>query len=418
MRLLKEANETISSINLIKQSAWVELLQELPNDLSKISFSFEEIDEKEKISFEDFLSKFSFIDKEKFSSLKIENVWEDSLLEIYKTYNFLITKFEKSKNKLENIWFDLDDVLNETIKRLSEQVIEAWEWTRKLKNWNVVWLSKFTSSHFTFIKIPYYAFACTNVSLDNVKIKNKKDNKIYSLREIDDLVNSRNDEGGLFLPNSMWVSVNLMTSDEKWNTIFISQERNNASTLSQNSAKYIASASWAVDYSLFTNEWKLSTISDAIHSEIVEELWIDPINSKIDENTLISRTKKHTDAILDNNRDYEKIQIIGNLLKEEWYEILWRELWLEANILPRALVMEEKRRNPEFTFLWKVGFSLDEIKKSWELAESKEESLSIRWITFDEIEKELENRKKWWEKTIDDHFFMSYIWYLIKSEEI
>lgn len=418
MNSLEKNTENSRNIDLIKKTAWVKLLQELPNDLSKISFSFEEINEKVQVSFESFLSKFDFIDKEKFSLLKVENVWENSLLEIYKTYNFLINKFNESKNKLNDIWFSLDVLLYEIIKRLCYQVIEAWEGTRKLKNWNVVWLLKYNTNHFIFNKTPYYAFASTNVSLDFIKILNKKDSKIYSLREIDDLLNSKDDTGWLFLPNSLGVSINLITTDSDNNNIFISQERNNSSTLSQNSAKYIASASWAVDYNLFTNEWKLTTITEAIHSEIIEELWIDSINSKINKETLISKTKKNTDSILNNDLNYRKIQILSNLLKEEWYEILWRELWLEANILPWALVMEEKRRNPEFTFLWKIWYNLDEIKKSWENASSKEESLSIKWITFDEIKKELDNREKWLEKTIDDHFFMSYLWYLIKLEEI
>jgi hypothetical protein len=38
----------------------------------------------------------------------------------------------------------------------------------------VISLSKFTDKGFEFLEIPYYAFACTNVSLDMVMVKNNK----------------------------------------------------------------------------------------------------------------------------------------------------------------------------------------------------------------------------------------------------
>ena len=102
---------------------------------------------------------------------------------------------------------------------------------------------------------------------------------------------------------------------------------------------------------------------------------------------------------------------------KEWLKILWRELWLDANLLPWALVFEEKRRNPEFVFIWQVWFTLEEVIKHWENAEDKDESLSIRWFTLSEIYQEIERRKNWWEKQIDDHFFMSFIWYLMKISD-
>lgn len=100
------------------------------------------------------------------------------------------------------------------------------------------------------MKVPYYAFACTNVSLDVVRVKNR-DGQEFSLREIDDMMNSRNDDDGLFLPNSMGVSASLMTTNEKGEMVFIAQERNNATTLTQR-AKLVSSASGAVDYSVFS----------------------------------------------------------------------------------------------------------------------------------------------------------------------
>jgi hypothetical protein len=57
------------------------------------------------------------------------------------------------------------------------------------------------------------------------------------------MLGSRNDVGGLFLPNSMGVSASLMTTNEKGEIVFIAQERNNATTLTQNISRYIASAS-------------------------------------------------------------------------------------------------------------------------------------------------------------------------------
>ena len=410
-------NSNTDTINFIKKSAWVEVLQDLPEDLTSISYTFEKDNYKNYISYKNFIKKYShIINTDDFSNLKEENVWKNSLKEIHRTFNFLKWRFNKAKEWLNKNWFDVEDILEAVLKRLTEQVIEAWESERKLKNWNVVWLSKFSKNEYLFTKIPYYAFASTNVSLDVVKIKDKK-GKEHSLRDIDDLLDSRNDEWGLFLPNSMWVSVSLSTTDKDWNVVFIAQERNNATTLSQNKAKYIASASWAVDFSLFLWWETLDLLHWAIQWEVVEELWVDSLKSQLTQSEISSQVSLSTNWILSWNPEYEKICILWNLLMSEWLEILKRELWLNANLLPVALVMEEKRRNPEFVFLWRIWDTLEQIKKSWETAKSKSESLSIKWITFSEILTELENRKNWWEKSIDDHFFMSLLWYFLKTSK-
>lgn len=407
-------NNTLSettTLDFLKLSSWVSVLQELPMDLGKISYSFEDQQEWV-ISFDHFLEKFSFIDKNQFDTLKTENVWENSLLEIYKTYNFLIGRFQKSQEKLTKNWFLVDDIIDAVMKRLISQVIEAGNSERQLKNGIVVWLSKYSKSEYTFMKVPYYAFASTNVSLDIVKVRNR-DGKEISLREIDTLMGSKNDEWGFFLPNSMWVSASLMTTDKNWNLIFLSQERNNATTLSQNNARYIASASWAVDFKLFEKGENLHLLHSAVGQEVKEELWIHSLKSQLSQEQIISEIKGKITSILDNT-EYEQVQILWNILHQEWRDILGRELGLEANLLPSALVMEEKRRNPEFIFLGKVGYSVEQIKDFWQMADSKEESLSIRGISYQDIQEEIKNRKNGWEKQIDDHFFMSYIWFLLK----
>lgn len=408
-------NSTQENINIIKGSSWLRVLQELPSNLSSISYQFEDTEGLEEMSFEEFLSKYS-IDKKAFDWLKTENVWENSLLEIYRTHNFLRARLSKAKNKLRENGFELDDLMEALMKRLVNQIIEAWNWQRKLKNWTVAWLSKYSSEWYTFMKVPYYAFACANVSLDIVKVRNK-DWKEYSLREVDDLLGSNNDEWWLFLPNSIWVSACLMTKNKNWEIVFIAQERNNAKTLSQNANKFIASASWWVPVSIFDKHGDLWALNHAMWDEVKEELWVSPTHSSLTEDEIKWTVKQDISQILWWNREYQKIWILWDALNEEWKKILWRELWLDANLLPVALVFEELRRNPEFIFIWQVWFTFEEVIEHWENAEDKDESLSIRWFTLSEIYQEIERRKNWWEKQIDDHFFMSFIWYLMKISD-
>lgn len=407
-------NNTQKNINTIKESSWLRVLQELPSNLSSIPYQFEDIEDLEEMSFEEFLSKYS-IDKKAFDWLKTENVWENSLLEIYKTHNFLRARLSKAENKLRENGFELDDLMEALMKRLVNQIIEAWNWQRKLKNGTVAWLSKYSSEWYTFMKVPYYAFACANVSLDIVKVRNK-DWKEYSLREVDDLLGSNNDEWWLLLPNSIWVSACLMTKNEKWEIVFVAQERNNASTLTQRS-KFIASASWAVWISTFESFKDLSALNHAAWEEVREELWVSPIHSSLTEDEIKWAVTQNVSQVLWWNEDYRRIWVLWETLKKEWLNILWRELWLDANLLPWALVFEEKRRNPEFVFIWQVWFTLEEVIEHWENAEDKDESLSIGWFTLSEIYQEIERRKNWWEKQIDDHFFMSFIWYLMKISD-
>lgn len=404
-----------NELSFIQKNAGIKIMRDFPTGLSNISFHFENNVDTPMLSFEQFLETYNFIQPAEFDNLNTDNVWENSLLEVYKTYNFLVWKFNTAKEKLEKNWFEIDALLESVLKRLVCQLIEAGNGKRKLKNWEVVWLSSYSENHFVFNKVPYYAFASTNVSLDSVFVQNSHDGKEYSLREIDDILGSKNDTGGLFLPNSLWVSVSLITMDKNGNTIFISQERNNSATLSQNNAKYIASASWAVDYELFSWWGTLGLLHTSIDAEIQEELWINSVQSSLTQDWIINHTKLNIWWVVAQGDNYNKINIVWSLLHQEGFEILWRELWLEANLLPAALVMEDKRRNPEFIFLWKVWYTIENIRKSWEKAKSKDESLSIKWISYEEILEELENRKNWWEKKIDDHFFMSYIWFLLKS---
>lgn len=404
-------NKQFTTLESIQELVWVRVLKELPTDLSKIPFRFDDFEDVEswKISYEDFLRMFSFIKESDFANLKKENIWENVLFEVYKTYLFLNSKFWKSKERLFQAGFYIDDLLESVLKRLVEQVLEAWNWQRKLKNGNVVWLSSYNSHWFVFEKIPYYAFASTNVSLDLVKVKNKNDWNEYTLRDIDTILNSQNDNWWFFLPNSMWVSINLMTTYTNWNLVFIAQERNNSTTLTQR-WRFVSSASWAVDYETFSNWWHLWLLNTAIASEVEEELWINPLISNISKDTILQ-----TVEILDQWDHYKAVKSLWDLLSQEWHMILWRELWLDANFMPVALVMEEKRRNPEFIFLWKVWYTIEQVQQAWQDAEWKDESLSIVWISYQEVLEELNNRKNLWIQQIDNHFLMSYIWYLIKT---
>jgi hypothetical protein len=154
--------------------------------------------------------------------------------------------------------------------------------------------------------------------------------------------------------------------------VFIAQERNNATTLTQNISRYIASASWAVDYSTFSQGNDLDMLHHAVGAEVEEELWVNPIRSRLSKETIHARTKWWVEGILEGKNEYQRIHALWDILSQEWMQILGRELWLDANLLPAALVMEEKRRNPEFIFLWRAGYSIEEIKKFWEHAESKD----------------------------------------------
>lgn len=408
---LEGENDTQKNIDIIQNSAGFQILQKLPSNLSSISYQFEASEIVEEISFEEFLSKYS-INKNDFQSLKTENVWENSLFEIYKTHNFLRARLYKAENKLRENWFELSDLMEALIQRLVTQIIEAWNWQRKLKNGTVVWLSRYSNEWYTFAKVPYYAFACANVSLDIVKIRNTNWNE-YSLRELDNMLDSRNDENWLLLPNSIWVSACLMTKNEKWDIVFIAQERNNATTLSQNVNKFIASASWGVPVSIFDKHRNLWALNDAMWDEVREELWVSPIHSLLTQDEVKWLVRQHVAQILSWKEQYIKISILWETLNNEWKKILWRELWLDANLLPVALVFKELRRNPEFIFIWKVWLTLEEVIEHWKNAEDKDESLSVRWFTLDEIQEELERRKDWYEKQIDDHFFMSFLWYLM-----
>lgn len=406
----QESIKETALINDIENVTNLKIIDYLPNDLSDIKYTFTPEIKTEYLNYEDFIQEFN-IDEQEFLNLSKESVWEEPLLEILKTYNFLVNKFNNSAKKLSQIWLTPDNIAKASTKRLLDQVLEAWSSKRKLLNGQVVSLSKYSKEQYDFEKIWYYAFACTNVSLDIVKIKNDLWVE-FTLREIDDILKSHNDEWWFFLPNSLWVSVNLMTEDENWKMSFIAQERNNTTTLTQRN-RYVSSASWAVDYRIFAWNWDMNLMHNAIWEEIEEELWLENIKSNLDQKTLIQQIK---DKVLNITawKEKEGVNVLWKILKADAQNILWRELWLEAVIMPSILVYEEKRRNPEIVFIWKTWYNIKQIRQSWEKSISKDESLSIASISFDEIEEEIKNRIETWKVNLDNHFLMSFLWFLWK----
>ncbi len=401
-------NSINSEINKVQDLCWFELIKEFWDDMDKYPMRIHEMKSQNTISLEDFTKKFN-INQKRFTNLKEENIWPNPIEEMRKTYSFLKEKFETSKKDLESIGVDYDEFIKAIIKRLEEQLIEAGSSERKLKNGTVIWLSKFSEEWFDFIRVPYFAFASTCVSLDLVKVKNK-DWEELTLREIDTLLGSKNSAWEFFLPNSLWVSVCMSSSDKNWNPVFISQERNNATTLTQNQNKYIASASWWVPAKLLENWDNLNT---AINKEIEEELWLNSVNLRQKEVSEKARNILNKDP-------HNIIMWVKSVLSSALKDRITNEISNVKNswTIPMALVMEEARRNPEIVFISNVDSTLEEIQESWKNAEDKNESLSIKWITLDEIEKDLKLRENRKQPIIDDHFYMSYFGFLLKWKDI
>ncbi len=402
----EQVKENLLNKNFIKEISGTRIIELFKdwNNLEDKNFELKDINKVEwLLNYEEFINKF-WIQKNDFNELKKENVWEKPLVEIFKTYEFLYSKFYNAKTDLEYLNIDFETFLEAIIDRLIFQVKEAWNGDRILKNWIVVWISKYNNEWFEFIKVPYYAFACTNVSLDEVKINDKNWDEL-SLRQIDSRLWGKSKNWDFFLPNSLWVSVCMYTKNNEWNIEFVSQERNNKKVLSENKSNFIASASWWVPISIL--EWKniKSWLIKQMNNEIQEEIWL---NSKIIDNIILWDL---------NNNDIDNwIKIIWDWIITWLKKIIKNELWNEdfSWLIPVWLVIEEKRRNPEVIFIAATDKSINYIKSKWEQAKDKDESLSIKWITLNEIIEDLERRKKWKNPKIDNHFYMSFLWFILK----
>lgn len=407
---MEEFKESLQK-EFILDNCWVKIIEDFSKDLSSYVFNFNKIEIKDTLTFDEFITLFD-IDTEKFNSLNVDNVWEKPLEEIYETYQFMFSKFKESEEDLNSINISFENFIEPIVKRLIDQIIEAWNSERILKNGKVVWLSKFNEKWFEFIEVPYYAFACTNVSLDKVLINDDNWNTI-SLRDIDMKLGSKNHKWEFFLPNSLGVSVCMSAYNKEWKTVFISQERNNSKVLSQNSNKFIASASWWISMDFVLNN---KTIEWAINNEIEEELWINPLELNNEE--LMAQTKDSVFSIVSKKDVSKWVYWIQTILNNVLSSKIKDELWLYSWVIWVWLVMEEARRNPEIIFISNINKNIEYIQKSWETAEDKDESLSIKWISLDDINKDLDIRSKWWKPNIDNHFYMSYLWYLMKSEKM
>lgn len=390
----------------IQEYCWFSLQQTFDKDLSQHDFLIQEnLYEWPLMSYQEFIDTYDF-NIDDFDALNSDNVWEDVLQEIYKTYWFLVGAFSDSLDDLKNVGIQLWDLVDATIFRLKEQILEAgWpDSKRKLKNGTVVWLANYKDDTFVLRKIPYFAFACTNVSLDAVRVMNSSW-EMMSLRQIDTLLQSKNKNGNYFLPNSLGVSVCMGAKDDDGNHIFIAQERNNAAVLSQNANKYIASASGGIPLDML--QWE-NLFREAINSEIEEELWI--IANPVHANRLIEHILKRSKNVME-----EKLDNIYKV-KEGMSDILSKKLekmWIQWGVLPVALVMEEARRNPEIIFIANTDHALSEIQKSWKDAKGKDEALSIWGFSVQEIEADIIRRKERKQPKIDNHFFMSYFGYML-----
>jgi hypothetical protein len=149
-----DTKDSHDMIDFIWESAGITVLQELPADLSKISYVFEEEEDDTLLDDREFFWKFPFLKEVDFAWLNPDNVGENPLLEIMKTYHFLSNRFQRAWKKLEQNNFDVDTVLTALIRMLASQVIEAWKGKRKLKNGTVVGLSRFSEHQYTFMKVP------------------------------------------------------------------------------------------------------------------------------------------------------------------------------------------------------------------------------------------------------------------------
>ncbi len=402
-RLREDTNTLTEKIAQISDLCGISVLQKFDKDLDIYPIAIKEIETKNSINQEEFIKKFD-IDVEAFKNLKPKNIWENPIEEMRKTYIFLEKKFENAKKDLERLGIDYNEFLMALIKRLESQLIEAGNGERKLKNEMMLGLSRENNREFECIKTPYFAFAATCINLDAVKIKNKN-GKEFSLREIDTILGSKNSAWEFFLPNSLGVALCMTSTDKNGNLVFISQERNNQKVLSQNPHRYVSSASGGVPADIFER----GNLYTAINDEIKEELWFSAVKMKQEE------FHEKTLRILE-EKNHNIFMGISEALTHEIKNKISESKgsWM----LSVALVFWKERRNPEIIFIANTDNTIWEIQKSWQNAEDRDESLSIKWITLEEIETDLKGRESWKEPTIDNHFYMSYIGFLLKGQKL
>lgn len=308
-------------------------------------------------------------------NLNSEYVWENIAEQIVYTWKYLQEKYEKSRWKLNTYGVSPEEITKACTQRLLEQVQEASKNWRKLINGRVASLLKYENDTLHMQEIPYYSFACSNVSLDQVMIWER------SLRDIVWLCNNTNDQWEFMLPNSLWICISVMSKDQQWKPCIIAQDRNNTTTLTQrDNGRVVASASWAINI----NKWS-ADIEAAAQEEVQEELWL---------SSNIHYLPKTTNALF------------------TWeLDPIHRELWIskkECDFEPRWLVMETYRMNPEVICSGYTEKDITQIQELWKTAESQYESLSIEWISLDEVGDNL----SWEKETLWKHFLMSLLaWY-------
>lgn len=319
---------------------------------------------------------------EELNNISQKNVWVNITQEIQMTYKFLWDIFKKSERKLTQYWVSPEELQNACTQRIIEQVLEAWKTGRKLINGKVASLVRYENNTLYLGEVPYYAFACTWVSLDTVKVWER------TLREIVKLCDGKTDAGDFMIPNSLWICVTVLAKNNNGKPIIIGQVRNNTTTLTQrDSQKVVASASGAISLEREAE----NILSGAASDEIEEELWL----SASEMTEIFIKRKISTilwwDAALWNNA----------------WSTFQRELGIasqSAFFRPSCLVIEERRLNPEIIcHAVETDMTLEEIQSSWENAQDKDESLAIKWITFKEIQQNL----NWEITTLDPHFIMS-----------
>ena len=381
---IQESDNTKSITENLETLAWAKVIEnfweESPRAIKQLLWEIEFTQEME----DNFQKSFG-TQIDTLQNLNPEFVWASVLEDVKYTYAYLWNKYEKTKSKLATLWLTPIDITNACTQRIINQVIEASENWRNLKNGRVASLLKYKDNKLFLQEIPYYAFACSNVSLDEVNIWER------SLRDIVKLCWNKTDNWEFMLPNSLGISVSVMVEDDG-KPVIIWQVRNNKTTLTQRSnERVVASASWAINI----NRDESDIISGAAAEELKEELWL----------WATEVSKSHFNGTL--------IEIIDwkDLLSDIGWNTMLRELWIsqEATIFrPSALVMEDKRMNPEIVcHAIENDLSLEGIQESWETAESQYESLSIKWIPMSEISDNIKGEKE----TLDKHFMMSLFWW-------
>jgi hypothetical protein len=201
------------------------------------------------------------------------DITPDQIRETEKTIHYLYTKFQPIYSVLkEKFGVDEEQFLlaltHRLVARIQESIVNP---ARKFFNKDVTSLKQMTtredgSIHMELENIPYWAFACTGVSLDEVQMKTRHGNT--SLRDILDTISEdgKNSVGEYILPNSLGVSVMIQLYD---GTIIGQVCNNNAVTTKYHGLK--TSASGAVD-SRPVGRYGIATLLDGARDEMAEEL--------------------------------------------------------------------------------------------------------------------------------------------------